>query len=73
MLRDDEILIKHILEAAEKSVDFLSKHTIEEFKVDEKLSLNMSCLDAAAFRPADERQRIVQSKGLHPKYMARHP
>ena len=39
MLRDDDILIKHILEAAEKSVDFLSKHTIEEFKVDEKLSL----------------------------------
>ena len=40
MLRDDDILVKHILEAAEKSVRFLSDSTREDFKKDEKLSLS---------------------------------
>jgi len=39
MLRDDSILIKHILEAAEKSIDFLSGHTREDLEEDEKLAL----------------------------------
>jgi uncharacterized protein with HEPN domain len=41
MLRDDSILIKHILEAAEKAIDFLSDCTQEELENDEKLALSI--------------------------------
>jgi uncharacterized protein with HEPN domain len=41
MLRDDSILIKHILEAAEKSIDFLSECTKEDLQDDEKLALSI--------------------------------
>jgi len=41
MLRDDSILIKHILEAAEKSIDFLSECTKEDLECDEKLALSV--------------------------------
>ena len=41
MQRDDTILIKHILEAAEKAIDFLSGHTREDLEADEKLALSI--------------------------------
>ena len=41
MQRDDSILIKHILEAAEKSIAFLSNHTRENLEEDEKLALSI--------------------------------
>ena len=41
MLRDDTVLIKHILEASEKSINFLSDHTKEDLETDEKLALSV--------------------------------
>jgi uncharacterized protein with HEPN domain len=41
MQRDDSILVKHIIEAAEKSIDFLSSYTRDELGADEKLSLSI--------------------------------
>ena len=41
MLRDDTVLVKHILEAAEKSITFLSGRRREDLEEDEKLALSV--------------------------------
>ena len=64
MLRDDEIPIKHILEAAEKSVDFLSDQTREKFEADEKLSLSTIRLLEIVGEAANQ---------VSEKYMKTHP